>query len=54
MDVKNIDIMDVKKAIQNGQLKVYCSFDIMTETQTRWIYLQDMRTGGTVKIGEVI
>lgn len=53
MNVKNIDPIDVKRAIQNGQLVVYCSEQPMYETQTRWIYLQDTQTGDTVKIGEV-
>ena len=53
MSTKVIDPIDVKRAIQNGQLIVYCSEQPMRETQTRWIYLQDIQTGDTVKIGEV-
>lgn len=48
--MKPIDPVMVKKAIKEGQLKVYCSrhYDGMM-----WIYLKDTQTGDTVKIGEV-
>lgn len=53
MKSKIIDPIDVKTAIKNGQLIVYCSTKPMWETKTRWIYLKDTQTGEAVKIGEV-
>ena len=44
-----IDIMDVKQAIKNGDLRVFTKRIVDTDV----IYLEDVLSGECVKIGEV-
>ena len=48
---KKIDIVDIKKAIKEGQLEVYTKHsNYFKKTE---IYLRDTQTGETVLIGEM-
>ena len=42
---KPIDIMDIKKAIKSGDIKVYATKD--------GIFVRDINTGESAKIGEI-
>lgn len=44
MDDRKIDIMDVKKAVKNGEIEAHYRDGV--------IYLKDTQTGKVVKVGE--